>query len=100
MCVCVCVCVCACVRAVHGNIGLLRLETLTLLRFLLISSPAIKAVPFVGFRSPVRILKVVVLPAPVNRKQTAAQSLVDITITINNDMLGEHHNNKQHRTII
>ena len=63
--------------------------------FLLISSPAIKAVPFVGFRSPVRILKVVVLPAPVNRKQTAAQSLVDNTITINNDMFGKHHNNKQ-----
>ena len=37
----------------------------TFLRLVLMSNPAMKAVPSVGLISPVKILNVVVLPAPV-----------------------------------
>ena len=60
-------CVCACVicPCKHNTYVYLKLRTpLTPLMFFFMSSPAMKAVPLVGFRSPVRILKVVVLPAP------------------------------------
>ena len=57
-----------------------RLIQVTFLRSVLMSYPAIEAVPLVGGMSPVRILNVVVLPAPKVQPSVMANPLLGMDI--------------------